>query len=531
MYLNSALFFLSLCASANSLSTPPKSLEKHQTAPSTFTNPVVYSDFADNDISRGPDGKFYFSASNMHFSPGAPILRSSDLVNWETVGHSVPTLAFGSAYDMTDGTAYRRGTWASTMRYRTSNGLWYWIGCVDFWVTYVYTASNVTGPWSQRAALYGKCYYDCGLLIDDDDTMYVVHDNTNVKMSQLSADGFSEVQVQDIFSTPAGYSGLEGNRLYKRNGVYYILDDAPADGATFIWKSTSVWGPWTSKLLIEKVKSPVGGGGDPDQGSLIETAAGDWYFMSFTWAYPAGRMPILAPVTWGADGFPVLTTVNGTWGVTYPLPLPTVKTPSWTGTDKFPGTALSAQWEWNHNPDTSKYAVNNGLTLSTATVTTDLYTARNTLTHRLYGPLPVGTVQLDFTNMADGDQAGLSAFRDQASYIGIHRAGGNYSINFVDGLLQNKTDWSTISNGTIMDTVDISSKRKVWLRANIDARADGTKLATYEYSLDGNAFVGMKGAAALSTGWEIFMGYRFGIFNFATVGLGGSVKVLEFTNV
>lgn len=82
-----------------------------------------------------------------------------------------------------------------------------------------------------------------------------------------------------------------------------------------------------------------------------------------------------------------------------------------------------------------------------------------------------------------------------------------------------------------MDTVDISSKRKVWLRANIDARADGTKLATYEYSLDGNAFVRMKGAAALSTGWEIFMGYRFGIFNFATVGLGGSVKVLEFTNV
>mgnify|MGYP003636055019 FL=1 len=292
MLASSILTVLSLFASAKAAGLQNHALQKHQAASSNFTNPVVYSDFADNDISRGPDGKFYFSASNMHFSPGAPILRSSDLVNWEPIGHSVPTLAFGAAYD-----AYRRGTWASTMRYRASNGLWYWIGCVDFWVTYIYTASDIAGPWSQRSALYGKCYYDCGLLIDDDDTMYVVHDNTNVKMSQLSADGFSEVKVQDIFGTPAGYSGLEGNRLYKRNGTYYILDDAPSDGATFIWKSSSVWGPWTSKLLIEKVKAPVGGGGDPDQGSLVETGNGDWYFMSFTWAYPAGRMPILAPLT------------------------------------------------------------------------------------------------------------------------------------------------------------------------------------------------------------------------------------------
>lgn len=66
---------------------------------------------------------------------------------------------------MTDNqTAYDGGTWASTLRYRESNGLWYWIGCVGFWVTYTYTAPSVTGPWTQAAALYGTCYYDCGLL-------------------------------------------------------------------------------------------------------------------------------------------------------------------------------------------------------------------------------------------------------------------------------------------------------------------------------------------------------------------------------
>ena len=114
----------------------------------TFDNPVIYGDFADNDVSVGPDGAYYFSASNMHYSPGAPVLKSHDLVNWELIGHSVPTLDFGDGYNLTDGEqAYRGGTWASTMRYRESNGLWYWIGCVNFWYTYVYTAEDPAGPW------------------------------------------------------------------------------------------------------------------------------------------------------------------------------------------------------------------------------------------------------------------------------------------------------------------------------------------------------------------------------------------------
>jgi beta-xylosidase len=51
-------------------------------AQQTFTNPVIYEDFPDNDIFLGPDGKtFYWSSSNFHYSPGAPILQSTDLVN------------------------------------------------------------------------------------------------------------------------------------------------------------------------------------------------------------------------------------------------------------------------------------------------------------------------------------------------------------------------------------------------------------------------------------------------------------------
>jgi beta-xylosidase len=87
----------------------------------------------------------------MHYSPGAPILRSYDLVNWEYVGHSVPTLGWGSKYDLASGQrAYVKGIWASTLRYRKSNGKWYWIGCIEFSKTYIYTAvSNLFYPFRQ----------------------------------------------------------------------------------------------------------------------------------------------------------------------------------------------------------------------------------------------------------------------------------------------------------------------------------------------------------------------------------------------
>lgn len=91
-----------------------------------FSNPIVYSDFPDNDVSQGPDGAYYFSASSFQFSPGAPIMKSYDLVNWELIGHSIPDVAdFGSAYAMKGTPAYVGGVWASSMRYRKSNGLWY----------------------------------------------------------------------------------------------------------------------------------------------------------------------------------------------------------------------------------------------------------------------------------------------------------------------------------------------------------------------------------------------------------------------
>jgi beta-xylosidase len=497
----------------------------------TFNNPIIYEDFPDNDIFLGPDGKtFYWSSSNFHYSPGAPILESTDLVNWQVIGHSVPSISdFGSDYSMQNGkTAYNRGTWASTLRHRKSNGEWYWIGCIDFWTTHVYTAPDITGPWSQSSS-FQPCFYDCGLLIDDDDTMYVAYGSNNVSVAQLAADGLSVAKTQVVFSYPSPCTAIEGNRMYKINGLYYILDDCPGEGITVIWKSSSPWGPYTHKILSNATASPVPGTGTAQQGSLIEAPNGNWYFMSFAWAYPLGRLPILAPVTWGSDGFPVLQTVNGAWGESYPLPLPESSVTSWIGGDQFWG--IDPAWEWNHAPDTTKFSLAEpGLILQTATVTNDLYHARNTLTRRPNQAFPVGTLQLDFTNMADGDQCGLALFRDSSAWIGVVRNGNSYTVTAVQGLTQDAgNSYATTSTGTVVGTAPISA-RTVYLQVRFDSRTVGSNQATFYYSTDGNNFSQLGGAFTLDNTYYYFMGYRYGIFNFATKALGGSVKVDGFVS-
>ncbi|MCK2218508.1 RICIN domain-containing protein [Actinomadura sp. ATCC 31491] len=491
----------------------------------TYTNPVVWQDFADGDIIRVGDA-YYYSASTMHYSPGAPILRSYNLTDWEYAGHSVPRLDFGSsAYDLSGGRAYVKGIWASAFNYRPSNSTYYWIGCVEFNRTYVYTASAVDGAWTKRSQI-NNCYYDAGLLVDTDDTMYVAYGNTTISVAQLSADGLSQVRSQQVFQTPSSVGTLEGSRFYKRGGYYYIWLTRPANGQ-YVLRSTSPWGPYEMRQVLLNLPGPISGGGVPHQGGLVQTQNGDWYYMAFVDAYPGGRVPALAPITWSGD-WPVLQTVNGAWGATYPKPnIQTSKTvASMTGPDTFSASTLGPRWEWNHNPDTSRFSTGSGLRLQTATVTNDLYNARNTLTHRIQGPSSTATIELDYSQMANGDRAGLAMLRDQSAWIGVRRDNGVDRVVMTNGLTMNSS-WQTTGTGAEQAGANVSGGR-IWLRVNADIRPGSGRQARFSYSTDGTTFVSLGPAFTLNNAWQFFMGYRFGIFNYATQALGGAVTVRRF---
>ncbi|THV07596.1 Arabinanase/levansucrase/invertase [Dendrothele bispora CBS 962.96] len=496
---------------------------------SSFNNPVIWEDLADLDLLRIND-TFLYSASTMHYSPGAPILRSYDLVNWEYIGHSVPRLDFGDAkYDLDGGNAYIRGLWASTLRFRPSNAKYYWIGCIDFSKTYIYTADDVQGEWTQ-ASVIDNCYYDCGLLVDDDDKLYVVYGGgNNVSVAQLSEDGLSEVSNQVVYTSDIG---REGNRFYKRDGNYYIITDVPATTEFVLKSTTGPFGPYERQTLVDNSISPIVGAGPPHKGALIDTADGQWFYMAFTDSYPGGRVPILAPISWDDDGWPTINLPNNEWGVSYPYPLPEHPLPSLPGIANF--TSVGLEWEWNHNPDNSAWSLDDGLALNTATVTTDLYSAKNTITHRILGPKSNGTVLLDVSRMTDGDRAGISMLRDISAFIMVKQTGSTKELAMVNGVNLNATTgattgWLTVSEGSEIATAPFSGDQ-IWLRvtADIAPAPGGSTSATFSYSTDGSVFTDLGNILDLNRNWEFFMGYRFGIFNFASVALGGSVTVKSF---
>ncbi|KAK6512643.1 hypothetical protein TWF481_001525 [Arthrobotrys musiformis] len=492
---------------------------------STFNNPVLWNDLADLEVIRVGD-VYYYSASTMAYSPGAPVLRSYDLVNWEYIGHSVPTLDWASKYNLANGErAYVKGIWASLFGYRKSTGIFYWGGCIEFGKTYMYTATNPEGPWSKRSTI-NTCYYDAGLLIDDDDTMYVAYGSSTINVARLTSDGLGQAETRAVWTSPSSIGYIEGARFYKINGNYIIFLTKPAN-EQWVLKASSPWGPYTERRLLKDMTPPVSGAGIPHQGGMVSTPSGQWYYMAFIDAYPGGRMPVLAPITWGSDGYPTVNTVSGGWGSSYPYPVTKRPLKAPYGTDTFAGTSLGPEWEWNHNPDTSKYSVNNGLTLYTATVTSDLYAARNTLTHRILGPISIGTIVLNYGSMKDGDRAGFAMFRDQSAWIGISKTGTATRISFVTGIDMD-SNWNTASTGSEGAGAAISGT-KVWLRIRADIRPGGTRTAAFSYSTDGSNFSNLGGGLVLKNDWQYFIGYRFGIFNYATASLGGSVKVDEFS--
>ncbi len=78
----------------------------------TFFNPNIYSDVPDMDMIRVGEN-YYMVSTTMHMSPGCPILKSTDLVNWETVNYVFDRLDDSDAANLINGrNMYGAGQWA-----------------------------------------------------------------------------------------------------------------------------------------------------------------------------------------------------------------------------------------------------------------------------------------------------------------------------------------------------------------------------------------------------------------------------------
>ena len=167
---------LMLCASVNVQAQPKNDNKSENLITDMIDNPMLWADVPDPDIIRVGD-TFYLVSTTMHLMPGAPIMKSKDLKNWETVGYIFDKLTDSPKYDLspTEGTVYGRGQWATSLKYH--KGKFYALLAPNeagsMGDTYIFTADKAEGPWKIVSRM--RHFHDCSLFFDDDDRVYVVY--------------------------------------------------------------------------------------------------------------------------------------------------------------------------------------------------------------------------------------------------------------------------------------------------------------------------------------------------------------------
>jgi beta-xylosidase len=482
-------------------------------------NPIIYADVPDMSMIRVGD-TYYMSSTTMHMSPGVPIMKSKDLVNWQLVNYAYDTLANVDELNLNNGkSSYGRGSWASSIRYH--NGTYYVTTFAQTTgKTYIYTTKNIEkGPWKEVA--FKPAYHDHSLFFDDDGRVYLVYGNGRLRIIELNGDvsevktgGVDQVLIENA-SAPAGSNiglGAEGSQLFKVNGKYYLFNITWPKGSmrtVVVHRADNILGPWEGKVALQDRGIA--------QGGLINTPEGNWYAYLFRDNGAVGRIPYLTPVTW-KDGWPVLGN-DGKVPDTLNLPASKGLIPGIVASDEFNRSkgepVLPLVWQWNHNPDNKLWSVTQRkgyLRLTTGRIDTSFLLARNTLTQRTIGPECSGTISIEISNMKEGDFAGLALLQKKYGLVGVRYSNGAKLIVMVS---------AESGNAAEVQSVPLTQS-KVYLKAACDF-TDRKDVANFYYSLDGKLWSPIGSALRMEYTLPHFMGYRFGLFNYATQNVGGFV--------
>jgi beta-xylosidase len=481
-------------------------------------NPVIFADVPDMSMIRVGD-TYYMSSTTMHMSPGVPIMKSKDLINWQIVSYAYDILGDVDDLNLINGkNSYGRGSWASCIRYHDGT---FYVSTFSQTTgkTYIFSTKNIEkGLW--KTSSFSPSYHDNTLFFDDDGRVYLITGNKKLTLVELNTDlsgvktgGVNQVIIENSSAPSGNDSGLgEGSQLFKVNGKYYLFNITWPKGGmrtVVIHRADKITGPWEGRLALQD-KGVA-------QGGLIDTPDGKWFAYLFRDFGSVGRIPYLVPAKW-EDGWPVLG-VDGKVPDKLDLPASKGLNPGIVASDEFNRhkgePALPLVWQWNHNPDNKLWSVTQRkgyLRLTTGRIDTIFVTARNTLTQRTFGPECSGSTSIDISNMKEGDFAGLALLQRKFGLVGVRYNNGTKSIVMVNA-----------QSGRPVEAQSVPLTQKtVYLKAECDFR-DKTDLANFFYSLDGKTWTPIGSQLKMEYSMPHFMGYRYGLFNYATKTPGGYV--------
>lgn len=460
----------------------------------TYKNPILYADYSDPDACRVGDD-YYMTASSFNCIPGLPILHSNDLVNWRVVNYALKKQTPEPVYNRIQ---HGNGVWAPSIRFHNGEYYIYW-GDPDFGL-YMVKTKDPRGEWSEPVMVTkAKGLEDCCPLWDEDGNAYLSHayvgsrigSKSILGMFRLSADGTKTIGDDKII-----YDGheknptVEGTKLYKRNGYYYIF--APAGGVKPGWqlvlRSKNIWGPYEEKIVLAQGKTNVNG---PHQGAWVDTKTGEDWFIHFQDVDAYGRIPHLEPMVWKNDwpvigndpdgdgcGQPVTTYKKPNVGKTYPIETP-------VESDEFNSLDLGLQWQWHANPQAVwSYANLLKGSLRLYSVFTDsvknLWDVPNLLLQKLPAPEFTATTKLTFSpdKRYTGERVSFVMMGEDYGMLSVENTATGLKLNQIECLKANKgMAEKTNASETLQDGT-------VYLRIQVKEGA----VCKFSYSTDGKNF-------------------------------------------
>lgn len=384
-----------------------------------YTNPILHTDYSDPDVIRVGD-TFYMTASSFNFVPGLPILVSKDLVNWELVNYAVKEIPFPD-YNKP---AHGRGIWAPSIRYH-NNKFYIFVGMPDEGI-FVTETEDPYGTWSPLTPVWeGKGYIDPCPFWDEDGKAYIIHAYAKSRIGYKSKLGMLGLDMDKmkcisedrfIFDGTKTQPTIEGPKVYKRDGYYYIF--APAGGVRNGWqtvlRSENIYGPYNEKIVMHQGSTPING---PHQGGLVDTSTGEEWFIHFQDKGVYGRIVHLQPVFWEED-WPIIGVSKDQKDIGEPVLRykkpdgceicePREPEKAW---DDFNEEKLGLPWQWTGNPNESFFSLTERkgyLRLNSVTTKESLWNCSNVLTRKIACESFQVTVKMDLSQLADGNRAGV----------------------------------------------------------------------------------------------------------------------------
>jgi beta-xylosidase len=410
----------------------------------TYRNPVLFADYSDPDAIRVGDD-YWLTASSFSHVPGLPILRSSDLVNWTLVNHALPRL---HPVDHFSVPRHGGGVWAPAIRHHQGR-FWIYYPDPDFGL-YVTTADDPRAAWSEpKLVKAGKGLIDPCPFWDDDGTGYLIHAwaksrsgvSNRLTLHRLTADSLSVIDEGEIVidgdRLPDTHT-VEGPKLYKRDGYYYIF--APAggvrDGYQVVFRARAIRGPYESRIVLAQGQTAING---PHQGAWVSSPGGSDWFLHFQEMPAYGRVVHLQPMRW-ENQWPLLG--NNHRGDEPGEPVTTHRNPATAiavrpiapaTSDEFESSALGRQWQWQANPQLDWWSLTDApgalrLSCVAQPASHTLWHAGHLLMQKFPAPAFVATTLVRFAATGEGARAGLIVFGHDYAWLGLRSEQGRLRL-------------------------------------------------------------------------------------------------------